>query len=107
LLYFFPFGFVKTGRLAFFTCIVDVQLRDKFEEMHVFPKPLSEEFMQSVREWEQSPSEIDENSLALAEMHANSEPDVELEVTLLLMGYMHLVCSARMRTVTLRMRFST
>jgi hypothetical protein len=85
-----------------------MQLRDKFEEMHVFPKPLSEAFMQSVREWEQSPSEIDENSLALAEMHANSEPDVELEVTLLRMSYMHVVlCCTWMKTVKLRMRCQT
>lgn len=55
-------------------------MRDKFMEMHVFPKPLSEEFLRDVKEWESVADDIDEQSLALAEMHAQAEPEVELEV---------------------------
>lgn len=57
-----------------------MQIRDKFEAMHTFPNPLTDDFLASVKDWESTVDEPDEASLALAEMHANSEPEVEVEV---------------------------
>lgn len=55
-------------------------MRDAADEMLTFPKPLTENFLDSVREWEATADAIDDNSLALATMHANSEAEVEMEV---------------------------
>lgn len=55
-------------------------MRDAFEAMHIFPKPLSEGFLKSVEEWVATAEEIDEASQTLAAMHAQAEAEVEMEV---------------------------
>ena len=57
-----------------------LQMRDFADELITFPKPLSASFLKSVEEWEATEDPIDDNSLALAEMHANAEAEAELEV---------------------------
>lgn len=57
-----------------------MQMRDKFEEMHTFPKPLSEEFLESVHAWIAATGDVDEVSLVLADMHAQDEAEKEMEV---------------------------